>query len=151
MYTLLTDRIFWIYFIIVIFFIIIGVGLIISSTSNVNVIAISITYLISILILLIIVYYAYLLNSGNEQCNDYVGVFINVIFIVILVICTLWAGEVGNLEGGPLRSLSGVLIILGGIILFSLSNKNYDIYSFAYWATIIFIVIWFSLTLYVTI
>lgn len=148
MYTILTDRIFWIYFIIALFFIIIGIGLIISST-NINIIAISITYLVTILILLLIVYYAYLLNSSN--CNNYILIFVNVIFIMLLVISTLWAGEINNLESGPLGSLCGVLIILGGVILFSLSSNNYDIYTFSYWISILYIVIWISLTLYVTI
>ena len=150
MYTILTDRIFWIYFIIALFFIIIGIGLIISST-NINIIAISITYLVTILILLLIVYYAYLLNSSNENCNNYILIFVNVIFIMLLVISTLWAGEINNLESGPLGSLCGVLIILGGVILFSLSSNDYDIYTFSYWISILYIVIWISLTLYVTI
>lgn len=150
MYTIITDRIFWIYFIIALFFIIIGVGLIMSSTEP-NIIAISIIYLISILALLIIVYYAHILNSNNEIDNNYINIFINVIYLSLLIVSTLWAAELNNLDGGPLRTISGILILLGGLLLFSLTTNNYDMYTISYWIALMYIIIWISLTLYVII
>lgn len=144
MYTIITDRIFWIYFIIILFFLIIGSGLIIVS-NDVNLITITILWIISNLALLIIVYYAHEYYYEN---NRY-WVFINALFIALLVIATIWAGELGNNNAGPLRVMSGILILLGGLILYSLSNDEYEKYIIPYWLSIGFLLLWLGFTLYV--
>lgn len=145
MYTILTDRIFWIYFIVVLFFLIIGSGLIVSSNDD-NLISITILWIISNLALLIIVYHA---HEYYSQQNTY-WIFINVLFILLLVLSTIWAGELGNNNAGPLRAMSGILVLLGGLILYSLSNNEYESYTIPYWISIVYLLLWFGFTLYVT-
>ena len=186
MYAIIHDRIFWIYFIVTFFFIIIGVGAIITSGDPYLVI-ISILWLLSNVTLMILVYHASVrwgpvdpddiqicVVDSNARCFDAdnrVWLFVNVIFIVLLIISTLWAGELGNPDGGPLRTLSGVLILLGGLMLcafatskfnsnksfipfgesFSLLGREFTnaMYSIPFWVAVGYLLIWFGLTLYV--
>lgn len=169
MYTIIDDRIFWIYFIVTIFFIIIGVGLIVMSNDP-YVISITMLWLVSNLMLMILVYYTSLRWSPNDieeqicvidansQCfdiNNRTWLYVNILFIILLIISTLWAGELGNTDGSPIRTMSGVLVLLGGIILCKLSindlHKREFICSFPFWVAIGYLIIWLSLTLYVVI
>lgn len=145
MYTIITDRVFWIYFIVVLFFLIIGSELIVTSNDE-NLISITILWIVSNLALLIIVYYA---HEYYYQQNTY-WIFINALFIALLVVSTIWAGELGNNNAGPLRVMSGILILLGGLILYSLSNNEYDSYTIPYWISIGYLLLWSGFTLYVT-
>lgn len=146
MYTIITDRIFWIYFIVTLFFIIIGSGLIIAS-NDINLIAITLLWIISNLALLIIIYYAHeYYYDANAS-----WLFVNVLFITLLIISTIWAGELGNSNAGPLRTMSGLLVVLGGLILYAISNNYYDNYIISYWISIAYILIWLGFTLYICI
>lgn len=179
MYVIIHDRVFWIYFIVTFFFIIIGVGSILTS-SDPYMITISILWLLSNVALMIIVYHASIKwgptnpddnsqicfvdnNSGCFDAGNRVWLFINVLFIVLLIISTLWAGELRNQDGGPLRTMSGILILLGGLALVGLSSKRLDteysmfntfntnIYNIPFWVTVAYLIIWFGLTLYVVV
>lgn len=160
------DRIFWIYFIITLFFIIIGVGAILSSNDP-YMIVIAIFWLLSNVALMILVYHASVNCMDPEidhQCytvgtNSRVWLFINILFIILLIISTLWAGELRNQDSGPLRTMSGVLILLGGLILCGLASgvliAGNDCFALSrtfiapFWVAIGYILIWFGLTLYV--
>lgn len=144
MYTIITDRIFWIYFIVTIFFIIIGSGLIIASNDQ-NLITITLLWIVSNLILLIIIYHAH--EYYYEHNTSWA--FVNILFIALLIISTIWAGELGNNNASPLKIISGILILLGGLILYSLSNNCYDIYTIPYWISIGYIIVWLGFTLYI--
>ena len=181
MYTIINDRIFWIYFIVTFFFIIIGIGSILGS-GNPYMIIISILWLLGNVALLILVYHASIkwapigindeypqicvvdVNSGCFEANNRVWLFINILFLILLIISALWAGELGNADGGPLRKMSGILILLGGLVLLSLNRQSHfkddesiyntiydDIYTIPFWIGILYIVIWFGLTFYVII
>ena len=160
MYTIIIDRIFWIYFIITLFFIIIGIGVVISSEGP-YLIAISILWIIGNLALMIIVYHSHIFICENNimgiNCNYWL--FINIIFVSLLIISTLWIGELYNSNSGNLKNMSGIIILLGGIILYKLSTldlkqetNNYSLSegtSISYWMLILYLIIWFGLTLYV--
>jgi hypothetical protein len=184
MQTVIHDRIFWIYFIVTLFFIIIGVGAIVTSNDP-YLIIISILWLISNVTLMILVYHASVRwapvdtddvqicvvdsNSGCFDPDNRVWLFVNIIFILLLIISVSWAVELGNPDGGPLKTLSGVLILLGGIVLcaFATGKLNYrecrpllgnldpkktglsTIYTIPFWVAIGYLVIWLGLTLYV--
>lgn len=167
MYTIIHDRIFWIYFIVTLFFTIIGVGSILGSNDP-HIIIISILWLLSNVALLILIYHASI-NWGpvdpnnknlqicfvdnNSKCfdaNNRVWLFVNILFIVLIIISTLWAGELRNTNGGPLRGMSGVFILLGGLILCRLASGPH-IYIIPFWVAIGYLLIWFGLTLYVVI
>lgn len=186
MHAIIHDRIFWIYFIVTFFFIIIGVGAIITSNDPYLVI-ISILWLLSNVTLMILVYHASVRwgpvdtdeiqicvvdsNSGCFDPDNRVWLFVNVLFIVLLIISVLWAAELGNPDGGPLRTLSGVLILLGGLMLCAFATGrlnsqdcshilgNVDpqksvtsygnVYTTPFWIAVGYLVIWLGLTLYV--
>ena len=141
MYNIVDDRIFWIYVIITLFFIIIGVGLIISSNDP-NLIAINILWLISMLALMVSAYYIY-----NDNDN-YFKIFIIIIFISLLVISVLWTGELWNKNDNQLLIIFSVLILLGGFILFNLRTESDDINTVSYWSLLVFITIWLGLILF---
>lgn len=177
MYFIIHDRVFWIYFIVTFFFIIIGVGSILASNDP-NVIIISILWLLSNVSLMIIVYHASIKwgpidpennsqicfvdsNAGCFDTGNRIWLFINVLFIALLILSILWAGELRNQDGGPLRTMSGILILLGGLILSALAsgrlNTEYfdifsaNIYNIPFWIAVSYLIIWFGLTLYVVI
>lgn len=175
---LIHDRFFWIYFMITLFFIIIGVGAILTSDDP-YVIVISILWLLSNVALMILVYHASInwspLNSDQQMqicfvdsdsgcfdANNRVWLFINVLFIVLLIISTLWAGELQNQDSGPLRTMSGILILLGGLVLCGLASGTLNdgetlfgrtftdhVYILPFWIAVAYLLIWFGLTLYV--
>lgn len=164
MYNLLYDRIFWIYFIIALFFIILGIGFIISATDTYMLI-IALLWLLSVILLLIIVYHGSIYWSpgppNNPICvadgttsyfdpSNRVWLSINILFVLLLVFSVLWAAELINVDGGVLRMLSGVLILLGGLILCTLStNYSYLNAAVPFWASVAYLFIWFGLTMYI--
>jgi len=139
---IIDDRIFWIYVIITLFFIIIGIGLIVSSNDP-NLIAINILWLIGMLALMISAYYIY---NENEY---YLKIFIIIIFISLLIISVLWTGELWNKNDNQLLIVFTILILLGGFILFNMRIQTVDINTISYWSSLIFIIIWLCLILYI--
>lgn len=152
---ILADRVFWIYFIITLFFIIVGSSLIVTSNIP-HMFTILIIWTISIFALMIIVYKASIKwgPSANNVCfvdydakcfepSNRVWSFINIIFIILLILSVLWAGELSNLDTSTIKSMSGVLILLGGITLAALIDQGTFI------ITLLYLVIWFCLTFYV--
>jgi hypothetical protein len=165
MYDLLYDRIFWIYFIVALFFTILGIGYIITALDSYMLI-IAILWLLSIVLLLIIIYHGSIYWSPgppddpicvidrNSQCfqpDNRTWLIINLLFVLLLILSTLWAAELSNPDAGPIRTLSGVLILLGGLILCSLSTDHtYLTADIPFWSAVAYLFIWFGLTMYVT-
>jgi hypothetical protein len=172
MYVIIHDRVFWIYFIVTLFFIILGMGYILTSNDS-QMIVISILWLLSNVALMIVVYHASINwgpvdpnnntqicvvdpNSGCFEPDNRVWLFINIIFIALLILSVLWAGELRNDEGSPLRTMSGILILLGGLLLCELANgykfvSNIYTNLYEFWLAVAYILIWFGLTLYIVI
>lgn len=166
MYDIIHDRLFWIYFIVTLFFIIIGVGSIIRSNDP-YMLWISILWLLSSVALMILAYHASVQwgpqdfetqicvidsDSGCFDANNRVWLFINILFVVLLIISVLWAAELGNTDAGPLKTMSGVLILLGGLLLCSLvtnHNFTYNVYITPFWVAVVYLLIWLGLTMYV--
>ena len=153
------DRIFWIYFIITFFFVIIGMVSIFTSNDRYN-IFISIVWLLSNVILMIITYHAsmkWMSYAVDYEClntDNRVWICVNLLFIVLLIISTLWAGELYNNDAALLRPISGILVLLGGLALCGLCSGRkflYNEYVLSFWLAVAYIVIWFGLTLYVVI
>lgn len=164
------DRIFWIYFIVTLFFIIIGLSLILSSNIP-NMISISILWVISNMALMIVVYDASIkwspnIDNDNIVCfidskswcfepSNKIWIFINVMFILLLIFGTIWAGELHNIQSGSTGSMSGVIILLGGLLLCGLISNRNIIYNgtlyIPFWMSILYLLLWFILTMYVII
>ena len=137
---IIDDRIFWIYVIISLFFIIIGLGLIINS-NNKDTIAISILWLIAVLALMLNAYYNYAVNEG------YFKLFVIVLFISLLIVSVLWAGELWNKSNNQLLIIFSILALLGGFILLNFNIDNFN--SINFWTSLIYLVIWLCLILYI--
>lgn len=161
MYTIIYDRIFWIYFIVTFFFIIIGMTFILSSTVS-YMIPISILWLLSNVFLMIIFYHASIrwqpgsydicvLDSNSECFNpsNRIWLFVHFLFILLLIFAVLWAGELGNTNASLIKSLSGIFILLGGLLLFKFSSVSQ--FTLPFYISIFYLLIWFILSFYVTV
>lgn len=158
MYGVVNDRVFWIYFIVTLFFIIIGIGSI-MSTYNTHTVVLSVIWLLASIVLTIIIYYASLIwgpanpgvcvvdkDSGCFEPDKRIWLFANVLFIIMLIISVFWASELNNPDSGPLRTMSGILLLLGGLIFIKLVHMH----SLAFWFTIVYLILWFILATYAT-
>lgn len=158
-HALSNDRIFWIYFIIVLFFIIMGMTLL-MSVPNPHILALAIVWMLANVLLLLVVYHIF--KVWRLQARYSTLVAINLVFLGMLILSVLWAGELSHTEAGALPTMSGILIILGGLFLVgiyhhhtphfiaspkSISPPNHLILGLS----TLYLVIWFILTLYVTI
>lgn len=168
MYIVLNDRILWIYFIVTLFFIIIGLNLILTSSSIYSLI-LGVAWLFGHIALMFLVYYVSLSWSANKM-----WLFINLVYIALIFMSLLWVQELDNIEHSYLRTMSGIIMILGGLLLLGLgiypqnhidaySQNEMDTYpqneiypqnrSTWYYDSIMpgiaYLLLWFGLTLYV--
>jgi hypothetical protein len=168
MYDIIHDRVFWIYFIITLFFVIIGLAAIINS-NNSHLLIIAAFWLLSNVALLILIYHASIIwgpsndqdpicvldsDSGCFKSNNRMWLFINILFIVMLILSTLWAGELENTDSNTLSGMSGVLILLGGLVLGGLLSDHEimsNVFIAPFWIAIGYLLVWFGLTLYAVI
>ena len=136
---LIRDRIFWIYFIITLFFIILGISLMIGS-SDPQIIVISILWILSCVLIMLVIYHLSYLQS-------WMWLFINGIFLALLIVSTLWTTELNNSSSDQFHTISGIFIILGALILTSMIND----YIVPFWFALGYIIIWLGLTIYITV
>lgn len=147
----INDRVFWIYFMVTALFMIIGASFLYTN------IAITITWIVSLLILLLVIYHLSSNLAPNEELcilDNNVDCFaltnrswfyINLIYVILLILSLTWAIEFNNADAGYLRSSSGILILLVSLILISFAQDWIQILNISYF------LIWFILTLIVTI
>lgn len=122
---------FWIYFIITLFFIIIGLGSLITGGISAWIV---IFWLLSTIFLMITIFYT---CSNLEQT-----VLLNILFVSMLIISYIWTFEVRNRENN-LDSVAGISLLLGGLIL-SLSVKKYTV---PFWAIVAYLLVWLVIIL----
>lgn len=167
----INDRVFWIYFIVTLFFIILGLSMILSSGDAHSVI-LSVVWLISMIVLMVIVYDAsrkwdpasaygadeVCLLDSKSWCvtpSNKMWFVVNVLFLLLLILSTVWAAELHNTESGPTGTISGVIIMLGGLLLCGLTaGANPVIYNgtltVPFWVSAVYLLLWFGLTMYIT-
>ena len=158
MYEVINNRIFWIYLIITIFFIIIGIRFLIISNDN-NVIIVTILWLMATILLMIMIIHTSTdedISIIDNKCFDIdkrSWLFTNFLFIFLLIISSFWAGEFSNNDEDSIKTMAGILLLLGGLLmcLFIVNKFNNFIYHGIFWISISYILIWLVLTLYVTI
>jgi len=121
-------------------------------------IILSVLWLLATVGLMILVYHAWIKCGTLDTDNPNTGLkfLVNSLFILTLIMSTLWALELGNTNDGLLRTTSGIFVLLGGLLLFRLATKgdpNFinNVYITPFWISIIFLLIWFVLALYVNI
>lgn len=160
---LIQDRIFWIYFIIALFFIIIGLTCL-SYYNNSYVYILATLWLLASIFFLIIIYYTSILwnpidddnllicfvdaDVGCLKSSNKFWLFINCFFIFILIFSVLWTSELSNPNPSFLKPFSGIIILISSLFLFSICLPYLRNNSLFYWAFLFFLLIWFCLTLY---
>lgn len=133
----LADRIFWLYFIIILIFIIIGGHTILCSRGQHAGVFLVIWILMNIA-LLIAVYCAVHVKRYNQAgCAT-----INVIFITLLLLSTLFVDRLQYLN--KTSAIAGIFTILGALILIKLVIAN----RVSYIAGIVYIVLALTLLLW---
>lgn len=177
MYEAVNDRIFWAYYIVTLFFIIIGLNYMVVLEGPIFLI-IALLWTISSLCLLILIYYASTKWKWSDQNEDnetrikrqkcttvstfletlgithFMNLFVNLLFITILILSNLWASELKNNNSdtnNELQSIYGILIILGGLLLANVSfGKHFenDDHLSPFCVSIIYLIIWVGLVLY---
>lgn len=173
MTSVIDDRVFWIYFIVTLFFIILGLSMILSS-GDPHAIILSVVWLISMVVLMVIVYDASRKwdpnrdDGSNQVClldsqswcvtpSNKMWFVVNILFVLLLILSTVWAAELHNTESSPTGTISGVVILLGGLLLCGLTagangsalhiNSTLTV---PFWVAIVYLLLWLGLTLYIT-
>ena len=175
MYQILDNRNFWIYFIFTFIFVIIGVTYILMSDDNHKIIIAFIWMISNVILLCLIYHSSYILSpierlspcptgkditllpdvyknccviDTNSKCLDPKNIsllFINLLYIFLLILSTFWAFEVKN-NSNTFLTCSGVILILGGLLLSSYSGddivNNPSVFSIGY------LLIWICLSIY---
>ena len=163
---MINDRFFWIYFIVTLFFLIVGIFSLLSKVS----IWIILLWFLSNIALMIIVYHtsswcAPIDNSGDLVCvidngsrcfdsQNRIWLLVNILFVMLLIMSVIWASS----DDG---SVIGIIMLFLGLILLSLITKRIEqkysatgnIQSFynyhvPFWMYVFYITIWTILTLY---
>lgn len=146
------DRGFWIYIIITLFFIIIGASLILRSKVP-NSSFISILWSIANIFLMTLVYNVSTCCTIEENVckNRTFWLVINSLFIILLLISTIWAGELSNRENNKVLKTTGVMMILGGIVVYKVTSDKIGFINhcnLSSWVFVGYLFIWFGLLMY---
>ena len=142
MTVIIYDRIFWIYFIVMVFFLIIGLNFIITNTSltNSKAIIIGMFWAISIINIFIVIYFLTHYITYQATClesNNRSLLIINIIFILILILATIWTTDFK-------QPLLGVGVLIGSLIICAYSYP----FPFVFWLALTFLLLWLSITFY---
>lgn len=123
------TRIFWIYLIITLFFVIIGLFSMLSSNLPITIITI---WFFSTIISMMLIYRSPLSKISTS-----------IFFIILIVLSTFWAIESTT---GVWRAMSSIIILMCAIYICALSLN--DVVS--YWLCLIYCILWLILTFYST-
>lgn len=154
-YNILTDRVFWIYFIITLFFVIMGLYFIISLRGQ-YMIYVSIFWLSSLVILMVVIYHASINwgpdnvcvvdnDSGCFEKSNRLWLLINLLFLIMLVLAVLWTCEFNNAQS---QIFVSIFILLCGLLLSGLFYRDTPYTTLPLIGTIIYLVIWVILSMY---
>lgn len=134
------DRIFWIYLIIVLAFIVIGA----ASLATINkdyIMIIVILWIFSNIFLLLLVYQTVRqFNCCNS--SNITWLLINGLFLIILVLSTIWTFEMAN------GSTSGIFIILGGLLMYVIIQSTVTNTYVSTLCCALFTFLWFVMASY---
>ena len=178
MYEIIDNRTFWIYFIITFIFIVIGTTFILISDNYYKFIIMFVWMISNVLLLCLIYHSSYLLSpliklkpcstsenyvslerykdccviDSDSKClepKNRIWLYINILYIIILILSTVWTTEINNLNAKGFLTCSGVIIVLGGLLL-SLHSGNDIIHNPSIFS-IGHLAIWICLSIYVAI
>ena len=121
------TRAFWIYFIITLLFVIIGLESLISASIPIWTITF---WVLSQVFLMIAISESYKTSQN--------AVWINSLFIIMLIVSYIWTYEVDSKENN-LDSITGIALLLVGLILCT----RVKIYTIPFWALVAYLLVWF--------
>lgn len=121
-------RVFWIYFIVTLFFLIIGLGSLFATSAPLWLI---LTWTLATLLLMVATYFTYL--EFNQIW------WLTVLFVFMLVVSHMWTFEVTDRQTDTLASLT---LVLAGLVL----TLNVTKYPVAFWCLVGYLLFWFALT-----
>jgi hypothetical protein len=162
MYTIIDDRVFWIYFIIILFFDIIASWLILTSNTY-HYTIITILIIVSSILLLITTYHISLLLSPNKnndicfldrnsQClapTNRLWFIVNLLFIILIVLSVVWSAYFEETENEIFfKAMMGIIILLISLIFCMYSYTITPSYSLPFWSAVAYTLIWFCITMY---
>lgn len=123
-------RRFWIYFIISLFFIIIGLTLSLNEVkyldSNTPIATVTIWIISSLLLFILVFQLSEKSKFYSEKRKIIEWSIINGIYVLYLILSIIWISELHNRSSSMLRTIMGVLIILGGLVLLRVSLNDGD-------------------------
>lgn len=123
-------RVFWIYFIVTLFFLIIGLGSLFATTASLWLIG---TWTLATLLLMVAAYFTYL--EFNQIW------WLTVLFVFMLIVSHMWTFEVTGRETDTLASLT---LVLAGLVL----ALNVTRFPTAFWCLVGYLLFWFILTVH---
>lgn len=126
------SRIFWLYFIITAFFVIIGLKTLITSV-DVNMVYIMILWIFNQIILTIVIY------NASFNFDNFI---IKILFVLLLVLSTVWASEFNNPSHDICIMLS-IFILIISLLLFRICCD-----TFSFCLIVVYLITWFIFTLY---
>lgn len=133
------KRVFWIYAMISIFFSVLGMLYLVEFTTK-HTVWISVLWLLANIILTVLVY---CVVSDIEPCFlDITWILANTVFVLILVFSVIWAGELSTDSNSALGVSSGILIVLGGLLLSSAAS------GISFFMGCAYVIVWISLCIY---
>lgn len=148
----LRDRLFWIYFAVVLFITIIGTCLILSSHRRHSALLVVIWLLVNV-VLLMTTYLAINICCKPDRLRPTVGkivrspffVAINVVFAVLLVLSLVFVDRLDHINRTAL--FAGCLTLLGGLVILHFVSCH----PLAFMSTVAFLALWLGLIIYVLI
>lgn len=155
MYSILNDRVFWIYTIITLFVAIIGLVML----ANINNYLLTVIWLLSLLLLLIVIYHlsnhwcpnqSLCIIDPDSQCfrpARRMWLIINLTYVVTLILMIVWVGEMANISFNTV--MFAVLLAILALFLLCLSYNSNMIVPI-YFSTALF-AIWIIIALYLVV
>ena len=160
-----SDRVFWIYFIVCLFIIIIGLIFIVRYDNSYYP-ALAVFWTLAMICLTLLVYYAasewspysdgqICVIDNKSDCFDSrnrMWLFVNLLFVIVLIFSILWAAELNNIDNSPLCAISGIIVLMIGLLLVKLAVGRNDTYNVnGFWIGVLYLILWLGLTIYVVI
>lgn len=158
-YLFTKDRLFWVYCLVSLFFTILGVVYLSQSNGSYLIFP----WVISNMCLLYCIYILSIAYMPSISCFDlqnreditcsikssWKWIIVNLIYLAILIIGLLWCTDYSNPQAGIFRSISVILVIIGGLSLLAFGRnveKSYNYYSPFFWTMTFFLLIWLILS-----
>lgn len=151
------DRVFWVYCLVSLFFTILGIVFLSYNNKGTylifpwtvgNICLLYCVYMLSLSYIPFQICTARVLDNPCLIKSSWKWISVNVIYLAILIISLLWCVDYGNPQAGIFRSISVVLVLIGGLALLAFYRdveKYYNYVSPFFWTLVGFLLVWLVL------